>query len=128
MENTNDKEEFLKDILKEAYPQNDSVDASRSKRGQWHFWEGVDNPMQHGSGAKCQLTDEVVDILIKRRNQQSTSQKETIERLRETLDGLLDDFKYYISQMEEEPQRAGYMLEAEQLLSTTEPIDQNPEQ
>jgi hypothetical protein len=37
--------------------------------------------------------------------------------LLEALQGLLDDFKYYISEQEEEPVRAGYIKEAEKAIS-----------
>lgn len=33
------------------------------------------------------------------------------------MDGLLDDFKYFIGECDKEPQRAGYIREAEKFLS-----------
>ena len=38
------------------------------------------------------------------------------EKAIELLRGLLDDFKYYIADQEEPPQRAGYITEVEQFL------------
>ena len=38
------------------------------------------------------------------------------KELREALCGLLDDFKYYISEQDNEPQRAGYVKVAEKLI------------
>ena len=42
--------------------------------------------------------------------------KDTQELLK-VLEGLLDDFKYYIADQGEEPQRAGYMKVAEDLIN-----------
>ena len=59
----------------------------------------------------------------------STSQKETIDRLR----GMVDRMYQSMIQMEKDGMELyeddlHLIEEAEQLLSTTEPIDQNPEQ
>lgn len=52
---------------------------------------------------------------------------ELLEQRNELLDclsGLLDDFRYYISEQEEQPQRAGYIVESEKLLKKCDPSEQ----
>lgn len=54
----------------------------------------------------------------------STSQKETIERLRETLNRGIKEIQHLKHEYKDKGHACRFLNEAEQLLNTTEPIDQ----
>ena len=69
---------------------------------------------------ELQANSKMIEDSINTANECNLLPSELLQRYNEAievLDGLLDDFKYYISEMDEEPQRAGYILEAEQTIS-----------
>lgn len=91
------------------------METTKTARGYWKERFG-----EYPKNAKERLA---CTMMREYHSDQSTSQKETIERLRELINWAInqDDFGSISG-------RAQFLRKAEQLLSTTEPIDQNPEQ
>tara|TARA_R110000822_G_scaffold227017_1_gene359690 strand:- start:65758 stop:65970 length:213 start_codon:yes stop_codon:yes gene_type:complete len=62
------KTEFLLKLAEEDYIQGSEYHAYRSKKGKWHFGHTNDYPLQHGNGNNTILSDNMVEILMKKIN------------------------------------------------------------
>jgi hypothetical protein len=81
--------------------------------------ENIDQIQESTDDNNGIIDDEMIEKLMVEYHQKELNKlNERGQILEICLAGLLDDFKYYISEMDEQPQRAGFILEAENLLKT----------